>query len=82
MVEVSVTDSGVGMDKETAENIFNIGSKKVRNGTAGERGSGLGLVICRQFVEKNNGQIWVESKINSGTKISFTLPLNEVSTPE
>lgn len=82
IVEISVTDSGVGMDKDTAENIFSIGNEKVRNGTAGERGSGLGLVICRQFVEKNNGQIWVESKINSGTKISFTLPLNEVSPAE
>jgi signal transduction histidine kinase len=45
-------------------------------GTANEKGTGLGLCLCKEFIEKNNGSIWFESEVNKGTKFTFTLPNN------
>lgn len=74
MVEVAVTDTGVGMAVETVQQLF--GSHLASNtlGTAGERGTGFGLLLCQQFVEKNGGTLQVESEPNKGTTFRLTMP--------
>lgn len=75
MAEICIQDSGIGMNEQTVNSIFNIDKQKIRNGTQGETGSGLGLALCKFFVEKNNGSIRIESKLNLGSSFIFTLPL-------
>lgn len=75
MVEISIADNGVGISEEDIENIFNIEVKNTNIGTANEQGSGLGLILCKDFVEKHGGEIWVKSEKNKGTEFIFTLPL-------
>jgi signal transduction histidine kinase len=72
--EISIADTGVGMDQETRNVLFKIESNLTTNGTANEKGTGLGLVICREFVEKHGGQIRVESERGKGSRFIFTLP--------
>lgn len=74
LIKISIADTGVGMPKDVAEKLFQINNEIQRNGTAGEKGTGLGLVICKDFVEQNNGKIWVESTIDVGTTFYFTVP--------
>ncbi len=71
---VSVTDNGIGMNDEQLQRLFKNPGHSVQDGTAGEHGTGLGLVLCKEFIEKHNGEISVESKLGSGTTFSFTLP--------
>lgn len=73
-VEISVTDNGVGMSQEILNKLFKIDSGITVNGTANEKGSGLGLLICKEFVEKHGGRIWVESEIRKGSRFVFTIP--------
>lgn len=75
--EVIVKDNGVGMPKEIAKKIFSIDFRHVTKGTNKEEGTGLGLKLCREFVEKNNGKIWVESEVNVGSKFIFSVPLHK-----
>ncbi|MFO8067231.1 MAG: transporter substrate-binding domain-containing protein [Bacteroidales bacterium] len=75
-VEIIISDKGVGMSVETKRNLFHIDSGSTR-GTANEDGSGLGLILCKEFVEKHGGNIWVESEIGSGSHFYFTIPLNQ-----
>jgi two-component system, sensor histidine kinase and response regulator len=72
--EISVTDSGVGMEQKNLERIFRIDSKFSCPGTENEKGTGLGLILCKEFVEKQGGKIWVTSQIGVGTTFLFTLP--------
>jgi signal transduction histidine kinase/ligand-binding sensor domain-containing protein len=74
-VEVKVQDNGVGIAPENISRIFLLDNKYTRKGTEKERGSGLGLILCREFVEKHNGTIQVESETGKGSIFSFTLPL-------
>ncbi|MEJ2596280.1 MAG: ATP-binding protein, partial [bacterium] len=73
-VEVMVRDEGIGLSEENAEKIFRIDAKYKSHGTSGEKGTGLGLIICKEFVEKNGGQIWCESQEGKGTRFYFTIP--------
>ncbi len=73
--EISVADTGIGMSVQLLENLFNKQSSNSHTGTDGEKGVGLGLILCKDFVEKNGGKIWVESKEGEGTTFYFTLPL-------
>lgn len=73
-VKISVIDSGIGMTNEQLDTLFNIEKTRTTNGTNGEKGSGLGLVLCKEFVEKNEGKITVKSKIDKGSTFSFTVP--------
>jgi signal transduction histidine kinase len=73
-LEISITDTGVGISPENMEKIFKIDSKFSRPGTENEKGTGLGLILCKEFVEKQGGTIWVESTLGKGTTITFTLP--------
>ena len=74
-VEISVTDTGVGMQKEILENLFNLGGNISSKGTKNEEGTGLGLILCKDMVEKHGGRIWVESEVGKGSKFIFTIPM-------
>jgi len=73
-IVVFVKDSGVGISKERLEKLFEMSMARSTQGTSGERGSGLGLLLCKEFVDMSGGQIWAESEPNNGTVIYFTLP--------
>jgi signal transduction histidine kinase len=70
----TIQDYGVGMKKELLEKLFKIESTNPKPGTANEMGTGLGLIICKEFVEKNGGEIWVESEEGNGSSFHFSLP--------
>ena len=74
-IECAVTDNGIGISREDRENIFRIENKSQKQGTENEEGTGLGLLLCKEFVEKHKGQIWVESEPEQGSTFYFTLPL-------
>lgn len=71
---VSVADNGIGIEPEFLANLFDLSSIHSTKGTANETGTGLGLLLCKEFVEKHNGKIWIDSIVDKGTKVSFTLP--------
>ena len=73
--EIAVKDNGIGISEDNIRKIFRIDSNHSTLGTNGEKGTGLGLVLCKEFVEKHNGKIWVESVVGKGSKFSFTLPI-------
>jgi signal transduction histidine kinase len=70
-----VEDNGVGIPDGNIKNLFNIESSITTKGTRQESGTGLGLIICKDFVEMHTGEIWVESTLNNGSKFYFTIPL-------
>jgi signal transduction histidine kinase len=70
-----ITDTGIGIEPEHINKLFRIESKLSKNGTADEKGTGLGLILCKEFVEKQQGRIWVESETGKGSCFSFTIPL-------
>ena len=73
--KICIEDTGVGMNKETAEKLFTDNSLTSQLGTENEKGSGIGLMLCKNFIVENGGRIWVEySEIGKGTKICFTIP--------
>ena len=72
-IEVSVQDTGIGIESEKASELFNFNKLFTTDGTAGEKGTGLGLPLCKEFVERNDGKIWVESELGKGSKFTFTL---------
>jgi len=77
-VVASITDTGVGMSQNVIDKLFRIDSKHSTKGTANEKGTGLGLILCKEFVEKNGGRIWVTSREGEGSVFYFTL-LQETS---
>ena len=74
MVEIAVEDSGVGISERTLNKLFKIDQKVGRKGTDGELSTGLGLLLCKEFVEKHGGKIWVESEEGKGSRFIFTMP--------
>jgi signal transduction histidine kinase len=75
-VRVSVTDNGIGMEGAQIENLFNLGSGNSTKGTKGEKGTGLGLLLCKDFIKMHEGKIDVQSEIGKGSTFSFTLALS------
>lgn len=75
MMHITVSDTGIGIDKEKISELFEIGHKHGTTGTGHERGTGLGLILCREFVNKNGGKIFVESRKGTGTSFTFTIPV-------
>lgn len=76
LIQISVKDTGIGMNQEIIENLFKLNMVSKRVGTKGEPSSGIGLVISKEFIEKNGGKLWVESEENKGSIFHFTLPSN------
>ncbi len=72
--EISVSDTGIGIPEEILPNLFHIDVRSQQAGTAGEKGTGLGLILCKEFIDKHDGKISVESNAGKGTKVTFTLP--------
>jgi PAS domain S-box-containing protein len=74
-IEVTISDSGIGISKENLDNIFNIDSTVSTNGTYKETGTGLGLILCKEFVEKHDGTLKIESELGKGSSFSFKIPI-------
>jgi PAS domain S-box-containing protein len=77
-VEISVSDTGVGIPKEELEKVFNKYQQTEAGKNASLKGTGLGLAICREIIELHKGEIWVESEINKGSTFYFILPIQAV----
>jgi PAS domain S-box-containing protein len=73
---ITVSDNGVGISHDNIKKLFDIGQVLTTKGTAKETGTGLGLLLCKEFVQKNGGKIWVESKVGIGSEFRFTLPVS------
>ncbi|MBL1215543.1 MAG: PAS domain S-box protein [Ignavibacteriae bacterium] len=73
-IKFTVEDEGIGIDKDVLPKLFKLHQNKSTPGTEGEEGTGLGLLLCKEFVTKNKGKIWVESKVGTGSSFFFTLP--------
>jgi len=71
--EISVKDNGIGISEEIQSKLFNISENTSTNGTENETGTGLGLILCKEFIEKHSGKIWVESEIDKGSTFYFTI---------
>ncbi len=71
---LTVSDTGVGIPEESREKLFRLNSSFTTPGTQNERGTGLGLLLCKEFVERNGGSIWVESTVGEGSHFKFTVP--------
>jgi signal transduction histidine kinase len=76
-VQISIQDNGIGMPEEITENLFKINKKVSRPGTEQEPSTGLGLILCKEFIEKHGGKIWVESMPHKGSTFYFTLPSSD-----
>lgn len=81
MLEIVVKDTGIGMSPENVKKLFRVDTIYSHKGTNGEEGTGLGLVLCHEFVEKHGGRIWVESIEGEGSEFHFTIP-HELPTVE
>jgi signal transduction histidine kinase len=73
-VQISIMDNGIGISKENINKLFRVEKKYMTEGTYNEKGTGLGLILCKEFVEWNNGKIWVESEPDKGSTFVFTVP--------
>ena len=76
-VKISVNDSGIGMDADLMDRLFKINGNTGRKGTDGEASTGLGLILCKEFVERQHGSIWAESPEGKGSTFCFTIPLHD-----
>ena len=79
-IQITVKDNGIGMTTEEMHNLFIVDYKKSKTGTNNEEGTGLGLVLCKDFVQKLGGKIIVSSELNQGSALSFTLPFDSGAT--
>ncbi len=77
-LEISVTDTGVGIPKDIIKDLFSVDRKYSTEGTENETGTGLGLILCKDFVEKHGGKIWIESVFGKGSSFKFTIPINKI----
>ena len=73
-IKISVEDTGVGISKETIDDLFSIDKNTSTQGRENETGTGLGLILCKEFTEKHSGKIWIDSEIDKGSTFSFTIP--------
>jgi PAS domain S-box-containing protein len=73
-IEMTISDGGIGMAKDVSRVLFKIDEHFSTPGTSNEKGSGLGLILCKDFIEMHNGKIWVESKPGRGSRFTFTIP--------
>ncbi len=78
-IEISVSDTGVGIKKENLDKLFRLDGNLTTKGTENEKGTGLGLILCKEFIENNGGKIWVESEPDQGSRFVFTIPRQRIS---
>jgi len=76
-ISISISDNGIGITKENIEKLFKVDSEISTKGTENEKGTGLGLILCKELTELNNGKIIVKSELGKGASFVVTLPLNE-----
>lgn len=76
-VEITISDTGVGIKPDNLDKLFSIGVNFSTKGTDSEQGTGLGLIMCHEMIKRNGGQIWVESQLDKGSTFTFTLPMAE-----
>lgn len=76
MIRFSVRDNGVGMNENQKSMLFGMNKSFTTPGTTNEKGSGLGMILCKDFVEKHGGEIWVESMSGAGSEFFFTIPVS------
>jgi PAS domain S-box-containing protein len=74
-LHVSIVDSGIGIEKQLIDKLFKIDERISTVGTSGERGTGLGLQLCKDFININKGEIWIESTVDKGSKFTFSVPI-------
>ncbi|WP_052812665.1 sensor histidine kinase [Desulfonatronum thioautotrophicum] len=72
-VTATIQDNGIGMNEQVMSSAFFLGKEKRQLGTESEKGTGLGLILCKQFIEQHGGEIWMESEVGKGTTVFFTL---------
>ncbi len=77
LIHISVHDEGVGISDEDKDKLFKIGYNTSQVGTANEEGTGLGLILCKEFAKRNGGDVTVDSELGKGSKFTFTLPIVE-----
>lgn len=76
-VVVTVEDTGVGISEKNLQKLLRIDKKYIGTNTDGEKGTGLGLILCKEFIEKHNKEIWIESELGKGSRFIFTLPISK-----
>lgn len=74
-LKINVIDNGIGMSAEQKDILLRLDKVKTSMGTSGEKGTGLGIILCKEFIETNNGKLQIESKLDKGSTFSFTVPL-------
>ncbi len=78
-INIFIKDSGIGMNQERISKLFKIDENISTKGTNNETGTGLGLILCKEFVEIHKGKIWVESEVGKGSTFWFTLPIHKIT---
>ena len=76
---LTVTDDGMGMSDEKAGNLFRIDRNNSSPGTDNEQGTGLGLLLCKEFIEMHEGKIWAEPAVEQGSVFKFTIPVRKTT---
>ncbi|MEN8192022.1 MAG: PAS domain-containing sensor histidine kinase [Bacteroidota bacterium] len=76
-IVVTVEDNGIGISEENQKKLFRIDQKYIGTNTNGEKGTGLGLILCKEFIDKHGKDIWIESELGKGSRFNFTLPLTQ-----
>jgi PAS domain S-box-containing protein len=76
-IKLHITDTGVGMHEETVNSLFKLDKTRTTRGTKGEKGTGFGLLLCKEFVDKHNGSIHVKSEPEKGTTFTIQIPINQ-----
>lgn len=74
-IRITVSDTGIGISEDNIKKLFRLDTFYRTSGSDNEKGSGLGLLLCKEFIEKLQGEIWIESKLGKGSSFNFTLPL-------
>lgn len=82
MIEIAIADNGVGISEEDQDKLFRVDSLHSSYGTSEEKGSGLGLLLCKEFAQKQGGNIYINSKAGKGSVVSFTIPVEAPSDGE
>ncbi len=74
-IQIQITDTGIGIEPQKLINLFNLENNRTSLGTNNESGTGLGLIVCKEFVEQNKGKIWIDSTVGEGTTVTISLPV-------